>query len=82
MERMRLHREYCWSGINGGRNCGVTYERKREKVGGHWVIGMWALGPAVNGDSGGPVWDQKTKKIVGILSAANRISKEPCGMTP
>jgi hypothetical protein len=62
----------------GGRNCGVTYERKREKVDGHWIIGMWALGPAVNGDSGGPVWDQKTKKVVGILSATNRVSKQPC----
>jgi hypothetical protein len=79
MERARLHTEYCWSGVNGqARECGVAYERKRDTIEGRRLIGMWALGASVSGDSGGPVWNPLTKKAVGILTMHNRTSKTSC----
>jgi len=79
MERARLHTEYCWSGVNGAaRECGMAYERKRDVLDGHRLVGMWVLGASVSGDSGGPVWNPITKKAVGVLTLHNRTSKKPC----
>jgi tripartite motif-containing protein 71 len=80
--RARLNREYCWSGFNGGLNCGTSIRRERIKLepGGRWEVTMVVAGPSVNGDSGGPVWDAKTKRVVGLVSAHSASKKVPCKM--
>ncbi len=79
MERMRLRRLYCWSGRNGGTNCGVAFRRLRYKQDGvKWTIGMYINGPHVSGDSGGPVWDPRTLQAVGVISARSASSKKSC----
>lgn len=82
-EHARLHREYCWSGVNGSaRECGVAYKRAVVTVEGHPEVGFWVLAASVEGDSGGPVWDPVTKMAVGVVSGHNRISKQPCEELP
>jgi tripartite motif-containing protein 71 len=81
--RPRLHKEYCWSGVNGsGRECGMAYKRARVKVEGHFEIGFWVLAASVEGDSGGPVWDPITKKAIGLISGHQRTTKKPCQELP
>jgi tripartite motif-containing protein 71 len=81
MERMRLNRRYCWSGVNGGRECGKAnrrvrthfYDSPNKKF---WA--MWITGSNIQGDSGSPVWDEKTEQAVGILSGGAPGSKKKC----
>jgi YD repeat-containing protein len=77
-EPMKLAREYCWSGRNGGRNCGTAFRRRRVRVDNRLVIEMDVKGPSVAGDSGGPAWNPVTKKVVGIVSAHGPIQGKSC----
>jgi sugar lactone lactonase YvrE len=76
----RLNREYCWSGYNGGKHCGISFKRLgiRPEPSGRWEIVMAVAGANVTGDSGGPVWDAKTDFVVGIVSANGPSKKIPC----
>jgi YD repeat-containing protein len=81
MSRMRLNRRYCWSGVNGGRECGKAYRRVRTHFAESpnkrfWA--MWIAGSNIQGDSGSPVWDEKTEQAVGILSGGASGSKKKC----
>jgi YD repeat-containing protein len=81
MSRMRLNRRYCWSGVNGGRECGKAYRRVRTSFSdfpGKEFWAMWIAGSNIQGDSGSPVWDEKTEKAVGILSGGANGSKKKC----
>ena len=79
MQRMRVRRLYCWSGRYGGTNCGVAFRVRRYKQDGvKWTIGMDIMGPTIAGDSGGPVWDPRTLKAVGVISAHGAINGKPC----
>lgn len=66
MSRMMLNRRYCWSGMNGGKNCGKAYRRVRTTFTDFpnrpfW--GMWINGPNIQGDSGSPVWDENAHAV-------------------
>lgn len=81
MSRMTLNRRYCWSGMNGGLECGRAFKRERTSFVDHpnkefW--GMWITGANIQGDSGSPVWDEKTEKAVGILSGGKDGPKKKC----
>ncbi|HET9164310.1 MAG TPA: DUF6531 domain-containing protein [Solirubrobacterales bacterium] len=78
MERVRLHRNYCWSGVRGGTNCGMAIHRVRYKREGRFTTEIYVNGPAANGDSGGPVWDPATQKAVGQISAHSPAPGKPC----
>jgi len=68
VEPPRLGYTYCWSGINGGTNCGPLYRKKIIHIEGRQhALGLIAGGGA-SGDSGGPVWNPYTQKAVGIIS--------------
>jgi YD repeat-containing protein len=85
MSRMKLNRRYCWSGINGGLNCGRAFEILRRSFSdhpGHPTWKMYVYGPNIQGDSGSPVWDEKTGKAVGILSGQKAGPKRGCVVKP
>jgi YD repeat-containing protein len=85
MSRMKLNRRYCWSGMNGGQECGKAFLRQRltfEDYSGKPFIGMWINGANIQGDSGAPVWDEKTHKAVGILSGGKDGPKKKCVPKP
>ncbi len=85
MSRMKLNRRYCWSGMNGGLECGRAFRRERtyfEGEPGKKFIGMWIAGANIQGDSGSPVWDEKTEKAVGILSGGKDGPKKKCVPKP
>lgn len=76
---MKLRRQYCWSGRNGGTNCGVACQRVRYKQDGvKWTIGMYINGPSITGDSGGPVRDPRTLQAVGVISAHRASVRKSC----
>jgi hypothetical protein len=39
---------------------------------------MWISGANIQGDSGSPVWDEKTQKAVGIVSGSKEGPKKKC----
>lgn len=80
-DRARLRKEYCWSGRNGGRNCGIAFRRVRYQLGGKWVVQLYAAGPSMEGDSGAPVWDPVSRRPIGIVSAHAPSSKKKCIQT-
>ena len=85
MTRMRLNRRYCWSGVNGGLECGRAYKRVKSSLfefPGKKFMAMWITGANIGGDSGAPVWDERTGKAVGILSAGADGSKKKCEKIP
>ncbi|MDQ3724422.1 MAG: DUF6531 domain-containing protein [Actinomycetota bacterium] len=77
---VRLNREYCWSGFNGNKHCGTAFASSRIKLlpSGKREIVIEVSGASVSGDSGGPVWDNKTKMAVGIVSGHGPSKKIPC----
>jgi len=78
MSKPRLNRLYCWSGINGGTNCGKSTIKRWVHYDNRWSLGIEVDGPAVEGDSGGPVWDPVTEKIVGSISEIHSLPHRPC----
>ena len=81
MSRMKLNRRYCWSGMNGGLECGKVFLRQRlsfVEYPNKKFWGMWIAGANIQGDSGSPVWDEKTEKAVGILSGGKDGPKKKC----
>ena len=85
MSRMKLNRRYCWSGMNGGLECGKAFLRQKLTFSDYPnkpFIGMWIAGANIQGDSGAPVWDEKTGKAVGILSGGKDGPKKKCVEKP
>ncbi|MFL5832946.1 MAG: hypothetical protein ACJ76B_03065 [Solirubrobacterales bacterium] len=81
MTRMKLNRRYCWSGVNGGLECGRAYRRVKTsffEYPGKEFMAMWIAGSNIQGDSGAPVWDEKTGKAVGLLSGGADGPKKKC----
>jgi YD repeat-containing protein len=65
----RIGMNVCWSGVNGGTECGQLYRRRWVRLDdGRRTIEAAVKGRAAQGDSGGPVWDPNTQKAVGIIS--------------
>jgi YD repeat-containing protein len=65
-----VSRSVCWSAVEGGQHCGRIIRKRRSLTG----IGKTrdftfvVNGPAAEGDSGGPVWDRRAHKAVGIIA--------------
>jgi YD repeat-containing protein len=88
-ERVRIGQTLCWSGINGGVHCGEARRWVRVRVQGHFSREMLVGGKgshAYGGDSGGPVWNRKTKAAVGMMSVGfncdERKHCQPAAITP
>jgi len=68
--RPRIRRTVCWSAVYGGQHCGRIIRKLRSPtgVGDTEDVTFLVNGPAAEGDSGGPVWDLKTHKAVGLIA--------------
>lgn len=70
VQEPKVRRYVCWSGVISGNHCGmVTYKHRLFAGDGHERIVYRAVGPAAEGDSGGPVWDPVTHKAVGLITS-------------
>lgn len=81
VQRVKKNQEVCWSGIFGGKECGTVQfattgfiEHEIKRV---FIVEGWSM----SGDSGGPVWDPKTHKAVGIISFGLPAIELPCYIT-
>jgi hypothetical protein len=77
-ERPRLNVEVCWSGVDGGQACGKVFKKKLVAVEGRVSWEYKVIGPAAEGDSGGPVWNPETHRAVGQISTAERTPTQLC----
>jgi hypothetical protein len=57
----------CWSGIRTDHHCGYLEGFLNVPSAGRKVLGYVVKGEAASGDSGGPVWDPRTHKAVGLI---------------
>ena len=68
----------CWSGRTAGVNCGPAKRLHRVQYDGRFHQQVEVAGGIAGGDSGGPVWNMRTLKAVGIISANTQTAKHPC----
>jgi tripartite motif-containing protein 71 len=68
----------CWSGRSAGVNCGPAKRLHRVNYSGRFHQQVEVAGGIAAGDSGGPVWNMRTLKAVGIISANTSTAKHPC----
>jgi DNA-binding beta-propeller fold protein YncE len=78
LTRAKIGTTLCWSGINGGTNCGPARRLHWVKYDGRWTKQVEIAGGDAEGDSGGPVWNMRTEKAVGIFTSWHSTSKHPC----
>ena len=69
VQRPRVNRFVCWSGVTGGQHCGKVLKMAESFEEGMLDFNFVVDGPAAQGDSGGPVWDPLTHKAVGLISS-------------
>lgn len=72
LERARIGQTICWSGVNGGVNCGVARRWKRVYEEGRFSRKLIVGGKGARsfgGDSGGPAWNRKTKAAIGLVTS-------------
>lgn len=72
----QVRKTVCWSGIYGGKNCGLVLRPSEVVISGHLKVVYLVKGLSIRGDSGGPVWDPITHKAVGLITG---ISDEESG---
>ncbi len=70
----------CWSGRNGGTNCGSARRLHRVNYDGRFTLQVEIAGGDAEGDSGGPVWNMRTQKAVGIFTSWYSTASHPCRM--
>ena len=71
--RAKIGTTLCRSGRNGGVNCGVTRRLFWTEYDGRWTREVEMTGGGATGDSGGPIWNPRTQKAVGLVGPyANR----------
>jgi trypsin len=84
LTRAKIGTTLCWSGVNGGTNCGparrLIWLHYRHDT--RWVREVEVRGGIAAGDSGGPVWNMRTEKAVGIVSANHGTPQHPCHNLP
>jgi sugar lactone lactonase YvrE len=78
VERPKIGMTVCWSGVNGGTNCGQLYRRRWIRLEGRLEAVASVSGPITAGDSGGPVWDPYTQKAVGLITFNRPAVNKPC----
>ena len=69
LSRVRIGSTLCWSGRNGGINCGPARRLTWIRYDKRWTRQVEVRGGIAAGDSGGPVWNMRTEKAVGIVTA-------------
>jgi YD repeat-containing protein len=75
-------REVCWSGINGGKNCGTILKMVKRSIEGNRSLLFKVEGPAAEGDSGAPVWDPITHRAVGSITSGEPAVNKSCHRLP
>jgi YD repeat-containing protein len=80
--RARVGTTLCWSGRNGGVNCGPARRVTWVKYEKRWTRQVEVRGGVASGDSGGPVWNPRTQKAVGIITSNWGDAKHSCHTLP
>jgi hypothetical protein len=78
VERARVGRVYCWSGVYGGLECGKAFRRKLVYRDHRLVYEVLVNGPTMTGDSGSPVWNPATNRAVGQIVTNFPGEQRPC----
>ena len=68
----------CWSGIRGGLNCGPARRLHFVEYDGRWTRQVEFSGGDVEGDSGGPAWNPRSLKAVGLFTSWRFTAAHPC----
>jgi YD repeat-containing protein len=76
--RARIGTTLCRSGRNGGVNCGIARRLFWTEYDGRWTREVEMTGGGATGDSGGPIWNARTEKAVGLVSEGWGTSQLPC----
>lgn len=81
VQKARVKKHVCWSGPIGGSQCGKVLLHREAYFGPRLKKVYVASGVTIQGDSGGPVWDPKTHKAVGLITGASRAAGGLCWVT-
>ncbi len=71
----------CWSGVYGGKRCGMIIDRVETVINGRMKAVYIAEGISISGDSGGPVWDPESHKAVGLITGNSSAVNGKCWAT-
>jgi YD repeat-containing protein len=82
LTRARIGSTLCWSGRNGGTNCGPARRLTWVKYQKRWTRQVEVRGGLATGDSGGPVWNPRSLKAVGIITVGWADAKHPSHNLP
>jgi hypothetical protein len=80
VERVPDGNYVCWSGVISGNHCGMVHGQHVSNLDGHTRFLFEADGLAATGDSGGPVWDPKTHKAVGLITTVRPGGGKGCSL--
>ena len=77
--RAKIGTTLCRSGRNGGVQCGIARRLFwTEAKEGRWTREVEMTGGGATGDSGGPIWNARTQKAVGLVSLGWGTAQLPC----